>query len=100
MYRLSVKVGTRRAISIRAWWCALVGEDPDTMAANAYTFLMLPPHSAVTRDWGRRLGEALPDLKVIVAESAAEADAAIAGADGVYGTLTPGLLAKAKTLRW
>ena len=31
-------------------------------------FVMLPPQTEKTREWGERLAAALPDMKVIVAE--------------------------------
>ncbi len=65
-----------------------------------FTFLMLPPQSETTRAWGKRLGQALPQVRVVVAESEAEADSAIASAEAAYGVLPPPLLAKAMRLRW
>jgi phosphoglycerate dehydrogenase-like enzyme len=65
-----------------------------------FTFVMLPPHTEVTRDWARRLAAAVPELRVVVAESGNEAGHAMAEADGAYGTPTPGLLEKAPRLRW
>ncbi len=67
---------------------------------NAFTFLMLPPQTALTRQWGRRLAETVSGMKLVVAEDADEAAAAIAGADAAFGTLPAGLLAKAQRLRW
>ena len=65
-----------------------------------FTFLMLPPQSGTTRAWAARLAAAVPDAQVAVAETEAEAQAAIAGADAAYGVLTPALLARAARLRW
>jgi phosphoglycerate dehydrogenase-like enzyme len=64
------------------------------------TLLMLPPQIPATRDWARRLGAALPDLKIVVAETDGEALAAVGQADAAVGTLTPALLAAAPRLRW
>jgi phosphoglycerate dehydrogenase-like enzyme len=64
------------------------------------TFVMLPPHTETTRDWGRRLAQALPELKVVVPEGDNEAAVAIADAEGAYGSPSPALLAGAKKLRW
>ena len=38
-----------------------------------FTFLMLPPQTDITRDWGKRLAQELPSVHVIVAESESEA---------------------------
>jgi len=72
---------------------------------NAFTFVMLPPQTELTRRWAKRLAETvpglnLPGLNVIVAEDAETAAAAIVSADAAFGTLPPELLAKAKKLRW
>jgi phosphoglycerate dehydrogenase-like enzyme len=67
---------------------------------NAFTLLMLPPQTALTRQWARRLTDTLSGVKLIVAEDADEAAAAIVNADAAFGTLPANLLAKAKRLRW
>jgi phosphoglycerate dehydrogenase-like enzyme len=64
------------------------------------TLLMLPPQSEKTRAWAARLKAAVPALTVVVAETDAEAQRAIADADAAYGTLPDALLAQAKRLRW
>ncbi|MBV9861581.1 MAG: D-2-hydroxyacid dehydrogenase [Alphaproteobacteria bacterium] len=63
-------------------------------------FLMLPPQSEKTREWGRRLADARPELEVIVAETREGAEQAITAAEGAFGTLPPDLLARAQKLRW
>ncbi|HVC52854.1 MAG TPA: D-2-hydroxyacid dehydrogenase [Stellaceae bacterium] len=63
-------------------------------------FLMLPPQSDKTREWGRRLSSAHPELEVIVAETREGAEQAIAVAEGAYGTIPPDLLPKAQSLSW
>ena len=68
--------------------------------SNAFTFLMLPPQSALTRQWAKRLAEAVPDMNLVLAEDQAAAAEAIASADAAFGTLPPELLAKAVRLRW
>jgi phosphoglycerate dehydrogenase-like enzyme len=65
-----------------------------------FTFLMLPPQTETTRAWGKRLAQALPPVRVVVAESETEAASAIGSADAAYGVLPPLLLAKAARLRW
>ncbi len=67
---------------------------------NAFTFLMLPPQTDLTRQWARRLREAVPSMNLIVAEDTETAAAAIPTADAAFGTLPPDLLAKAQRLRW
>ncbi len=68
--------------------------------SNAITFLMLPPQTAQTRDWAKRLSTAVPGMRFVVAEDTQAADAAIEAADAVFGTLPPELLRRAKNLRW
>ena len=64
------------------------------------TFLMLPPQTSVTREWGRRLAAAYPAISVIVAETEGEAAAVIAQADAAFGTVPRALLPAASKLRW
>ena len=66
----------------------------------ATQFLMLPPQTPTTRDWGARLAAALPELEVIVAEDMAHAEQAIATAESAFGTIPPTLLRRAARLRW
>jgi phosphoglycerate dehydrogenase-like enzyme len=54
----------------------------------------------VTRDWGRRLGEAMPEVRVVVAEDQVTAEREIVDAEAAFGWLPRDLLAKAKRLRW
>jgi phosphoglycerate dehydrogenase-like enzyme len=63
-------------------------------------FLMLPPQNPTTRDWGKRLATAVPELEVIVAEDMARAEQAIPSAEGVFGTIPPTLLRRAARLCW
>ena len=64
------------------------------------TLLMLPPQTSITREWGKRLTAALPDLRVIVAENENDAAGAIARADAAFGTVPPALLRATSQLRW
>ncbi len=66
----------------------------------APTLLVLPPTSPTAKDWAKRLAEALPTLRVIVAEDDAAAARLIEDADAAFGTLTPALLRRAGKLRW
>jgi phosphoglycerate dehydrogenase-like enzyme len=63
-------------------------------------FLMLPPQTERTREWGARLAAALPELDVIVAENPARAEAAIGTAETSFGTIPPTLLHQARRLKW
>jgi phosphoglycerate dehydrogenase-like enzyme len=67
---------------------------------NAFTFVMLPPQTELTRQWAKRLAGTVPGMHLIVAEDAETASSAIVIADAAFGTLPPELLAKAKRLRW
>jgi phosphoglycerate dehydrogenase-like enzyme len=61
---------------------------------------MLPPQSEVTRGWGQSLAEAMPEVRVVIAEDQATAEREIVDAEAVFGRLPRELLAKAKRLRW
>ena len=63
-------------------------------------FVMLPPQTETTRDWGARLAAALPELQVIVAEDRETAERAIGTAEAAFGTIPPELLRQAARLRW
>jgi phosphoglycerate dehydrogenase-like enzyme len=64
------------------------------------TFLMLPPQTPGTREWGARLAAALPEIEVVVAEDPVRAEQAIATAEAAFGTIPPALLRQARHLRW
>ena len=68
--------------------------------ANTFKFVMLPPQSDATRGWGRQLAEAMPEIRVVVAEDQATAEREIVDAEAAFGWLPRELLAKAKRLRW
>jgi phosphoglycerate dehydrogenase-like enzyme len=63
-------------------------------------FMMLPPQTDTTREWGARLAAALPELKVVVAENHTHAAGVIGHADAAFGTIPPDLLREARRLRW
>jgi len=63
-------------------------------------FVMLPPQTEKTREWGARLADALPDLKVVVTENHTHAAGVIGHADAAFGTIPPDLLREARRLRW
>lgn len=68
--------------------------------ANTFKFLMLPPQSDVTRDWGRKLGEAIPEVRVVIAEDQETAEREIVDAEAAFGRLPKEVLEKATRLRW
>jgi phosphoglycerate dehydrogenase-like enzyme len=68
--------------------------------ANSFKFVMLPPQTDTTRDWGKRLGETVPEARVIVAEDVDSAAREIVDAEAAFGWLGNDLLSKAKKLRW
>lgn len=61
---------------------------------------MLPPQTAVTREWAKQLAAAERGLSIVVAENEADAAALIAQADAAFGTIPPALLRNAAKLRW
>jgi len=68
--------------------------------SNTFKFVMLPPQSEITRDWGRQLAAAMPEVRVVIAEDQATAEREIVDAEAAFGWLNRDLLAKAKRLRW
>jgi phosphoglycerate dehydrogenase-like enzyme len=68
--------------------------------ANSFKFVLLPPQSDITRDWGKRLAETVPEARVIVAEDANIAAREIVDAEAAFGWLGNDLLSNAKKLRW
>jgi phosphoglycerate dehydrogenase-like enzyme len=68
--------------------------------ANTFKFVMLPPQSEVARDWGKQLAEAMPEVRVVIAEDQATAEREIVDAEAAFGWLPRDLLAKAQRLRW
>jgi hypothetical protein len=47
-------------------------------------FLMLPPQTTATRDWAARLAAAMPEVAIVVAENAQQAEQAVADADAAF----------------
>src|SRR5437879_2220126 len=66
----------------------------------AVKMLFLPPQREQTREWARTVAEQVPDVEVVVAESAPDARREIVDADAAFGTLPADLLARAAKLRW
>src|SRR5689334_11970124 len=61
---------------------------------------MLPPQTDTTRRWAKRLAEAVPEVRVVVAEDADSAAREIVDAEAAFGWLGKELLSKARNLRW
>jgi phosphoglycerate dehydrogenase-like enzyme len=68
--------------------------------AKSFKFVMLPPQTDITRYWGKRLVEAVPEARIIVAEDTDSAAREILDAEAAFGWLGNDLLQKAKKLRW
>ena len=68
--------------------------------ANTFKFVMLPPQTEVTRDWGSKLAEAMPEVRVVIAEDQATAEREIVDAEAAFGRLPREVLTKARRLRW
>ena len=68
--------------------------------ANTFKFVMLPPQSEMTRGWGQSLAEAMPEVRVVIAEDQATAEREIVDAEAAFGRLPREVLAKARRLRW
>ena len=60
----------------------------------------VPPQTEVTRDWGSKLTEAMPEVRVVIAEDQATAEREIVDAEAAFGRLPREVLAKARRLRW
>lgn len=70
------------------------------VVSNSFKFVMLPPQTDTTRDWARRLAEAVPEARVVVAEDSDIAAREIVDAEAAFGWLGNELLSKATKLRW
>lgn len=65
-----------------------------------FKLVFLPPLTPIHRRWAAQLRNDVQGLDIVVAETEADADAAIADADGAVGTLNPDRLARARKLCW
>jgi phosphoglycerate dehydrogenase-like enzyme len=63
-------------------------------------FLFIPPQTATSREWAAAVSAQVPEMRVVVAETPADADREIADADAVFGTLTPDLVKRAGQMKW
>src|SRR5580698_2478162 len=68
--------------------------------SNTFKFVMLPQQSDITRAWGRQLADAMPEVRVVIAEDQATAEREIVDAEAAFGWLPRDMLAKAQRLRW
>jgi phosphoglycerate dehydrogenase-like enzyme len=68
--------------------------------ATTFTFLMLPPQTAVTRDWARRIAQDVPEVRVVPAETGGEVEREITDAEAAFGRVPDHLLSRASRLRW
>ncbi|WHT16554.1 D-2-hydroxyacid dehydrogenase [Crossiella sp. CA-258035] len=66
----------------------------------SFTLVLVPPQAEETLDWPARLAEAVPGIRVLRPETAADTVAALRTADAVYGALPPELLRHARRLSW
>lgn len=62
--------------------------------------VLLPPQSAVTRQWAEQLPSDVDGLEVVVCEDSADSMINIVDAAAAYGTIPPDVLAHATELRW
>lgn len=70
------------------------------VSSNSFKLVMLPPQTDTTRGWARRLAEAVPEVRVVIAEDADTAAREIVDAEAAFGALGKELLPKAMKLRW
>jgi phosphoglycerate dehydrogenase-like enzyme len=66
----------------------------------SFKMVFLPPRQDKTRAWAARVGEAVPEANVVVAETVEEAAREIADAEAAFGALPREVLAHAGRLRW
>jgi phosphoglycerate dehydrogenase-like enzyme len=62
--------------------------------------VFVPPQNDIFRSWANTLGREVPEMQVVVAESADDAARQIEDADAAFGTLTPELVLHASRLKW
>lgn len=62
--------------------------------------VMMPPEDELKRCWATRLQESLPQYRIVLPQSDAEAKSEIDDADAIFGWVPPDLLPLANRLRW
>ena len=60
----------------------------------------IPESLTAAAEWPSRLATEMPDIKLFIATSPAEAEDSIADVEAAFGYLPPALFAKATNLRW
>ncbi|MCZ6676820.1 MAG: D-2-hydroxyacid dehydrogenase [Candidatus Poribacteria bacterium] len=63
-------------------------------------FVMMPPQDDLKRQWAKRLTQILPEYRIAMPETDADARREIADADAAYGWVPPDALKHATKLRW
>jgi phosphoglycerate dehydrogenase-like enzyme len=63
-------------------------------------FVFLPPQSDTTRAWAAQVSREVPQINVVIADTAESARAEVAEADAAFGTLPADLLGLAPNLKW
>lgn len=66
----------------------------------AFKFLFLPPQRDTIRAWASSVVEAVPEARVVIAETDEDARRDIRDADAAFGTIPADLLGLAGNLRW
>src|SRR5438067_9503882 len=62
--------------------------------------VFLPPAGERTRELAAEVARAVPEARVVLAESEADAEREIVDAEAAWGTITPAVLGRAERLRW
>jgi phosphoglycerate dehydrogenase-like enzyme len=66
----------------------------------AFKLVFLPPQSDRTREMAAEVASAVPEASVVVAETEADAQREIVGAQAAFGTISPAALRLADRLTW
>src|SRR5262245_15224124 len=66
----------------------------------AFKMVFLPPAGERARELAGQVARAVPDARVVVAESEADAGREIVDAEAAFGSISPAVLRRAERLRW
>ena len=66
----------------------------------AFKMVFLPPAGDRTRELAGQVARAVPEARVVLAESEADAEREIVDAEAAFGTISPAVLRRAERLRW
>jgi phosphoglycerate dehydrogenase-like enzyme len=66
----------------------------------AFKLVFLPPQNSRTREMAARVASEVPEASVVVAETEADAQREIVGAEAAFGTISPEVLRLADRLAW